>query len=180
MNKRSGNYTEVKPHFAKRILWKIVNTTIFRLCCFPATRSISRALLQSFGAKVGVGTTIYGQSNIFAPWNLEIGNYSCIGPDAIIYNKDKVIIGDHCVISQRANLCTASHDISDPKFTLITKPITIKDMAWVASDTLIGMGVTIEEGAVVGARAAVFKSVEPWTVVGGNPAKFIKYREKIK
>ena len=38
------------------------------------------------------------------------------------------------------------------------------------------MGVTVGEGAVVGARAAVFKNIEPWTVVGGNPAKYIKKR----
>lgn len=57
---------------------------------------------------------------------------------------------------------------------LITAPIVIEDQAWVAAGTFIGMGVTIGQGAVVGARAAVFKSVEPWTVVGGNPAKFIK------
>ena len=39
------------------------------------------------------------------------------------------------------------------------------------------MGVTIGEGAVVGACAAVFKDVEAWTIVGGNPAKFIKVRQ---
>nr|WP_262904779.1 hypothetical protein [Echinicola marina] len=39
------------------------------------------------------------------------------------------------------------------------------------------MSVTVGEGAVVGARAAVFKDVAPWTVVGGNPAKFLKIRE---
>jgi putative colanic acid biosynthesis acetyltransferase WcaF len=48
---------------------------------------------------------------------------------------------------------------------------------WVASDAFIGMGVTLGQGAVVGARAAVFKNVEPWTVVGGNPARLIKKRE---
>jgi putative colanic acid biosynthesis acetyltransferase WcaF len=56
------------------------------------------------------------------------------------------------------------------------KPIVVADKAWVAADAFIGMGVTIGEGAVVGARAAVFKDVEPWTVVGGNPAQFIKKR----
>ena len=56
------------------------------------------------------------------------------------------------------------------------KPIVIEAQAWVAADAFVGMGVTIGEGAVVGARAAVFKDVEPWTVVGGNPAKFIKNR----
>ena len=39
-----------------------------------------------------------------------------------------------------------------------------------------GMGVTIGQGVVVGATASVYKDVAPWTVVGGNPAKFIKER----
>ena len=53
----------------------------------------------------------------------------------------------------------------------------IENRAWVAADAFVCMGITIGEGAVVGARAAVFKNVEPWTVVGGNPAKVIKKRE---
>ena len=73
-------------------------------------------------------------------------------------------------------MCTASHDITDPHNPLITAPIHVESFAWVAADAFIGMGVTVGEGAVVGARAAVFKDVEPWTVVGGNPAKFIKRR----
>jgi putative colanic acid biosynthesis acetyltransferase WcaF len=59
---------------------------------------------------------------------------------------------------------------------LITAPITVENYAWVAADAFIGMGVTIGEGAVVGARAAVFKNIDPWSVIGGNPAKFIKKR----
>ena len=47
---------------------------------------------------------------------------------------------------------------------------------WVAAECFVGPGVNIGEGAVVGARAAVFKNVDPWTIVGGNPAKFIKKR----
>ena len=80
------------------------------------------------------------------------------------------------MISQDTTLCSASHDISDEMFQLVVKPIVIKDYAWVAAEAFVGMGVTIGEGAVVGARAAVFKDVEPWTVVGGNPAKYIKKR----
>lgn len=88
-----------------------------------------------------------------------------------------VIIGDNSVVSQGAFLCTAGHDITDSKHTLITAPIIIGDTAWVAADAFVNMGVTIGEGAVVGARAAVFKDVNPWTVVGGNPARFIKERK---
>ena len=59
---------------------------------------------------------------------------------------------------------------------MITAPILIEDQAWIAADAFVGMGVTIGQGAVVGARAAVFKNVEPWMIVGGNPAKPIKKR----
>ena len=86
------------------------------------------------------------------------------------------MLGSKVVISQSAYLCTASHDITNPRNPLITTSINIYSFAWVAAEAFVGMGVIIGEGAVVGARAAVFKNVEPWTVVGGNPAKFIKKR----
>ena len=59
---------------------------------------------------------------------------------------------------------------------LITAPIVLKDQSWIGARAFIGMGVTIGQGAVVGATASVYKDVEPWTVVGGNPAKIIKKR----
>ena len=96
--------------------------------------------------------------------------------DVDCYNVDMVRIGANAIVSQGAYLCTASHDITNPQIPLITAPIIIEDQAWVAADAFVGMGVTVGQGAVVGARAVVFKDVEPWTVVGGNPAKFIKKR----
>ena len=93
-----------------------------------------------------------------------------------IYNKAKISIGNNSVVSQNVYLCTASHDITSSLHPLITAPIIVEDQVWIAADAFIGMGVTVSEGAVVGARAAVFKDVAPWTVVGGNPARFIKQR----
>ena len=110
------------------------------------------------------------------PWNLEMDEYSCLGAEVDCYNVDKIKIGAHSMVSQKAYLCAASHDISRSYMPLVTSPIIIKDQAWIAADAFIGMGVTIGQGAVVGARASVFKDVEPWTIVGGNPAKFIKKR----
>lgn len=57
--------------------------------------------------------------------------------------------------------CTASYDIYNPLNPLITVPITIEDLAWVAAGVFVGMGVTIGYGAVIGTRAAVFKDVAP-------------------
>ena len=58
----------------------------------------------------------------------------------------------------------------------LTAPLTIGDSAWVCADVFVAPGVTIGTGAVAAARAVVVKNVAPWTVVGGNPAKFIKNR----
>lgn len=55
-----------------------------------------------------------------------------------------------------------------------TKPIIINDKTWIGLNTIILKGVTIGEGAVVAAGSVVIKNVDPWTIVGGNPAKEIK------
>ena len=171
-----NQYKELKPHRCKRIIWFFVNVTLFSMFFLSQMKFLRNLLLRIFGAKLTLGVMVYPSCRIFAPWNLSIGKYSCIGPNTTIYNKAPIVIGENCVISQGAYLCTASHDISKKSHDLITKPIIIKNRAWVAAEAFIGPGVTIGEGAVVGARAAVFKDVEPWTVVGGNPAKMIKKR----
>ena len=102
--------------------------------------------------------------------------YACLASDVDCYNVAPIHIGKFATVSQGVFLCTASHDITSPDHELITAPITLGDRAWIGAGAFVGMGVTIGEGAVVGARAAVFKDVEPWSVVGGNPAKFIKKR----
>ena len=171
-----SHYTEPKPHYIKRIIWHFINVTIFRWMIGIPLRFPRNILLRMFGAKIPLKSLVYPSCKIWAPWNLEIGEYSCVGPNTELYNRGLIVIKNNCVVSQGAYLCTASHDITDFKYTVIISPIIVENYAWIAADVFIGMGVTIGEGAVVGARAAVFKDVEPWTVVGGNPAKFIKKR----
>lgn len=172
-----SEYKEPKPNFIKRIAWTFVNKTIFRILISSQLRYIRNIILRLFGAKIPLSSLVYPSCDIWGPWNLVVGKNSCIGPNTRIYNRGKIIIGDNAVVSQGTYLCTASHDIADPKHSVVIKPIMIENRAWVAADAFVCMGITIGEGAVVGARAAVFKDVEPWTVVGGNPAKVIKKRE---
>lgn len=86
----------------------------------------------------------------------------------------RVTIGAYSTISQYSHLCSSSHDYTKPNMPQTFAEIIIEDQAWICADAFIAPGVTVGQGAVVGSRAAVFKDVEPWTVVGGNPAKFIK------
>jgi putative colanic acid biosynthesis acetyltransferase WcaF len=136
-----------------------------------------RFLLRCFGAKVGRNAHVYPSCRVWAPWNLEVGDYGCLSFDVDCYCVDKVVIGRHATVSQYSFLCTASHDISDPHMRLTTAPVVIGDGSWVCAGAYVGPGITVGEGAVVGARAVVTRSVEPWSVVAGNPARFIKTRE---
>lgn len=165
-----------RKHQIIRFIWCIVWTLFAR----PLPRSIGNGwklfLLRLFGAKVAKTAVVYSSTKIYYPANLVMDEYACLASDVDCYNVDLVRIGKGATVSQGAYLCTASHDIYSKEHTLITAPIVIENQAWVAADAFIGMGVTIGRGAVVGARAAVFKDVEPWMIVGGNPAKPIKKR----
>ncbi len=164
-------------HKLIRLLWAITWTLLARWIPRQVGNGWKRFLLRLFGAKIASTAGIHNSARIYYPPNLIMGKNACIASKVNCYNVAPVIIHDNVTVSQYTYLCTASHDISSKDHTLITAPIIIEDEAWVAADAYIGMGVTIGKGAVVGARAAVFKDVAPWTVVGGNPAKFIKLRK---
>jgi len=116
-------------------------------------------------------------ARIWAPWNLVLGDYSCISHDVDCYCVDRIIIGKHVTVSQYAFLCTASHDICSTNMQLITSPIEIGDGAWVCAGAFVSPGTTLGIGAVVGARSVVRGRVEPWAVMAGNPATFVKRRQ---
>lgn len=166
-----------RKHQMIRLLWGITWT----LCASWLPRSIGKGwknfLLRLFGAKIARTAHVYSSAKVYYPPYLTMGENTCLASDVDCYNVAPVIIKDNVTVSQGAYLCTASHDVTNPLNPLITAPIIINDQAWIGARAFIGMGVTIGQGAVVGATASVYKDVEPWIIVGGNPAKFIKKRE---
>lgn len=165
-----------RKHQIFRLVWSIVWTVFARWLPRTLGSGWKRFLLRMFGAKIHPTAVVYSSAKIYYPPNLTMDEYSCIGPDVDCYNVAHIHIGKYAIVSQRAYICTASHDIYSHRHELITGPITIGDQSWVGAEAFIGMNVCVHEGAVVGARAAVFKSVDAWTVIGGNPAKVIKKR----
>lgn len=162
-----------------RAIWNIVCVCMFRTT--PEHSGIFNKwrvfLLRCFGAKIGKGCVVKSSCEIWQPWKLELGNYVALGEHAICYTVDKIKIGPQTTVSREAFLCCAGHDISSPIMELTYAPITIGSNCWVAGRAIVMPGVTIGDGAVVGAGAVVTGDVAPWMVVGGNPAKFIKKRE---
>lgn len=172
MNVNLAGYYEEKPNRRRRILWYIINHTIYRI----GNWNWRVRLLRWFGADIGGYYAIYRSIEVYDPANLKTGYRTLIGPRVDVYNKAQVTLGDNVTISQDAYLCTATHDITSSTMELVTKPIVVKDGAWVAARAIVLPGVTIGEGAVVGAGAVVAKDVPPWTVVVGNPARVVGKR----
>ena len=167
------------PHSTRnklgRVLWSMVWWTLFR----PTPRILfgwRRMLLRAFGASIGRNARISPSVRIWAPWNLSVGDEASVAHAVDCYCVDRLSIGRHATVSQYALLCTAGHDINDPKMRLTTSPILIADQAWICAGVYVGPGVTVGEGGVAGARAVVTRDVAAWTVVAGNPAQVIRER----
>lgn len=160
-----------------RTLWKVSSLLLYR----PSPRIAHKfrvLLLRLFGADVDWTAHPYPKCKIWLPSNLKMGAHSCLGDDVDCYNVALITLEPLATVSQYSYLCSAGHDINDPNFALSSKPIVIGHRAWVAAGAYIGPGVSVFEGAVVGAKACVYKDVAPWTVVGGNPARPIAERLK--
>ena len=156
-------------------LWWLVDTLLFR----PSPQVLygwRRWLLRQFGAKIGKGVLIRPSARITYPWKVAIGDHAWIGDHAILYSLADIRIGAHTVVSQLSHLCTGSHSIESASFAITAEPITIGSQCWLASDVFVAPGVTIADGAVVGARSAVFHDLSPAMIYRGTPAQPVRPR----
>ncbi len=181
MNNQNFDQFRYKNEFSfsskiRRFIWNFVYLILFRPTPGWTFHGWRVFLLRCFGAKIGSHCIIFPSCKIWAPWNLELGSFVCLADNVDCYSVSLIKIGSKVTLSQRTFICTASHDISTLSRPLIHKPIVIEDHAWICAEAFVGLGVTIGEGAVVGARSVVSKNVDKWTVVAGNPAVFIKKR----
>lgn len=172
-----SEYRNRNRHKLRRLGWEVVWRLFFRTTPRWCLNGWRRFLLRLFGAKIGKGVRIQGSAKIWQPWRLAIGDNAWIDGGVNLYSVDGIIIGANAVVSEGAFVCTATHDISKETFDLETRPVAIGDSAWICARAIVMPGVSVGEGAVVAAGAVAAKDVEPWSVVGGNPAKFIKRRE---
>lgn len=151
------------------LLWWLVQAVAFPIS--PHNFNGFRCfVLRLFGAKIGKGVLIRPTARFTYPWKVEIGDYSWIGDDVVLYSLEQIRIGCHCVISQKSYLCTGSHDIQDSAFGLKTAGISLGNGVWIATDCFIAPGVQIGANAVIGARSSVFSNIPAQQVCWGTPA----------
>lgn len=148
------------PHI---VGWVALGQPVIKSALCPA--SVRVRVLRAFGARIGEGVLIRHDVRIHWPWKLTIGDNCWIGVGAYLLNLEPITIGDDVCISQEAMLCTGSHQADDPAFEFDNAPIVVEDGAWVATRATVLRGVTIGEGAVVGATALVVKDVPAYARV---------------
>lgn len=154
----SGEVLELMPNFIRKIIFKII--------------------FRSFGKNSFID---YG-SYIRYPSRIEIGDNVTINRGcklfASFFKRDvKIKIGNNIAIAPDVSFFAAGHDYHYYDLPDIAESIIVEDNVWIGGKSIILQGVTIGEGAVVAAGSVVSKDVEPYTIVGGNPARFIKKRE---
>ena len=142
---------------------------------------------------IGENTHIRGELQVFGyGGKIEIGNNCYIGDHSRIWSGEKITIGDHVLISHNVNIMdTNSHEIShlersegyynlitegfpQKKGNILTSEVKIDDYVWINFNVIILKGITIGKGAIIAAGSIITKNVEPFTLVGGNPAVVIK------
>jgi acetyltransferase-like isoleucine patch superfamily enzyme len=123
---------------------------------------------------------IYSHCTFIAPWGVKLGHHSVVGDHCRLDGRSGLTIGNNVDVSAETVIYTLEHDIESPTFVDTGGPVIIGDWVYIGSRVIILPGVTIGEGAVVASGAVVTKDVEPWTMVGGVPARFIRKRPIVK
>lgn len=141
---------------------------------------------------VNIGDYANLRGGIYISGNVEIGKFTSInGPNVDIYSKvNKVKIGNFCSIARNVSIQEFNHEVNKLSTFLISKnlfnnqfsdisskgDILIGHDVWIGAHSVILSGVTIGNGAIIAANSVVNKDVPAFAIVGGNPAKIIKYR----
>lgn len=161
-----------------RLLWQFAYVLLYRTSPRPfhAWRSM---LLRLFGATMASGCHFYPSGKIWAPWNLICEDCCTLADGADIYNPSPVYLESHCVISQQAYICGATHDYNDPEFPMISYSMRLGAYAWICARASVAPGVNVGAGAVLGLGSVATEDLHAWTVYSGVPAVPIKLRDRI-
>jgi putative colanic acid biosynthesis acetyltransferase WcaF len=154
----------------KELAWWFARSLFFA-GWFPLPSALKVRILRLFGARVGKGVVIRSRVDISFPWRLSLGDHVWVGDEVKILSLAEVEVGSHVCLSQRAFLCTGSHDFGSKAFDLRTGPIRIGPGCWIGAQAFVGPGVVFGPESRCLAGAVVVRSVPRGGTVGGVPAR---------
>ncbi len=148
------------------------------ISCIPSVRFRSLIYRKLFRVKMDRGAIIYRRCELWAPSLIKIGPRSIVGQDCFLDGRQGIVIGEDVALSSEVMIWTLQHDPQDPSFGCKGGCVIIGDKTWIGARAIILPNVKIGKGVVVAAGAVVTKDVEPYTIVGGVPAKKISDRTR--
>lgn len=137
---------------------------------------VIKSLLKECGNNIVFGSIPF-MSGIH---KISIGDNTYIGQNAFIRGEGSISIGSHCMIAANVSIYSYNHEYegNNIPFSNINtfKPVVIEDFVWIGRNVNIVPGVHIGKGAIIGMGSVVTQDVPSCAIVGGNPAKIIKFR----
>lgn len=157
------------------LLQKIFNETVFLISRLRAN------FWRLFCKKMGKYVYVMHGCQLMSPAGIEIGKHVNISHDTTLSGMGGLVIGNYVMIGPNCNILTANHGFSDWRKPMLVQPVksgpvSIGDDVWLGANVVVLPNVRIGKGAIVGANAVVTKDVEAYSIVGGVPAKLIRYR----
>ena len=145
--------------------------------------------IERFPENVDIGERVIVKSGArLCPCNLNarirIGSRTTIGYSTYIFASDRIYIGDDCMIASFVYLVDSQHNSDDPSQPMNLQgasfdPILVGHDVWIGTGSVIMPGVSIGDGAIIGANSVVTSDVPPRHIVAGNPARFIRKRGSV-
>ncbi|MDE6811832.1 MAG: sugar O-acetyltransferase [Muribaculaceae bacterium] len=170
---KAGDPIHVKMHElsqeAIRITLQINNS-------FHTHEEIIALMSELTGNSIDASFILFPPFNTDCGKNLKFGKRVFVNSGCKFQDQGGINIGDDVLIGHNCVIATINH-AADPDIRgdMITFPVNIGDKVWIGANVTILPGVTIGDGAIIAAGAVVTKDVPPRCIVGGVPAKFIKY-----
>jgi acetyltransferase-like isoleucine patch superfamily enzyme len=167
--KRSSNFIDIHPS-SEFLLQNLSYKPGCHISISENSQVPGRLTFDKEDASISIGKRTFVNGILIASDCIEIGDDVMIS-----WNVTVVDHNSHSIIfSQRAQDVT-NWRIGKKDWTYVKiSPVKIGNKVWIGFNSIILKGVTIGEGAIVGAGSVVTKDVAPWTIVGGNPAKLIR------
>ncbi|MEK7070489.1 MAG: acyltransferase [Patescibacteria group bacterium] len=150
---------------------------IVRLLGFVPSHILRKLIFKSAGVKIGRGSTIHSGAVFYDTRGIEIGEDTIIGENSVLDGRDLLKIGSHTALASEVMIYNCQHDVHDPQFSPVSKPVIIGDYVFVGPRAIILPGVKVGDGAVIAAGAVVTNDVESYQIVAGIPAKVIGERK---
>lgn len=159
-------------------IWSDLRLWVLTMVGYVPSHYVRNSVYRWMGIGLARSSSIHWRARFFDPQGLRIAEHTTIGNDGFFDARDGISIGSSVNIAAEVRIYTREHDIDDPFFAEKGGPVIIEDYAYIGTRVTILPGVTIGKGAVVASGAVVSKSVTPYMLVGGVPAKPIRERSR--